>query len=196
MRSSWGYVLRVMLWMITIGLIFAVGACGSQEGLGQSHGGTAAPTEPASPADSVSSPVVTSAPSRADWLPPKAEILAAFAALQDELPGLPVFVPGTLPPSATIEAGEDRTIGLAPARGAVCVSVPGGQVQFLLGVEGDVGDLPGLAVGTVEGAEALQYSVLGGTLVQWSVDGTWYGVFGAQVDADVVVDIALGMKRI
>jgi hypothetical protein len=80
------------------------------------------------------------------------------------------------------------------------------EVQLLLGYgdgwllivenfRGDLGDVTGTEVGWVrEGAAATMYDVNGGTLVQWSDGGRWYGVFGRDVPREDVAKIALRMK--
>ncbi len=72
----------------------------------------------------------------------------------------------------------------------------GGWLVLLENFRGDLGDVEGEQVGTVGDSAALRYEVNGGTLVQWSDGGRWYGVFGRTVAADDVVAISLEMRRV
>jgi hypothetical protein len=57
----------------------------------------------------------------------------------------------------------------------------------------DLGDVRGERVGTIEGHNANLYHVNGGIVVRWSDGGRWYGVFGRDVPASLVIDVALSM---
>ena len=70
----------------------------------------------------------------------------------------------------------------------------GGWLVVVENFRGDLGDVRGERVGMVEGRDAYLYEVGGGLLVQWSSGGRWYGVFGREVPADLVVDLALSMR--
>ena len=70
----------------------------------------------------------------------------------------------------------------------------GGWVAVLENFRGDLGDTSGVEVGVVAGHRAFLYAVNGGSLVQWSDGGRWYGVFGRGVSSQTVVDIALEMQ--
>jgi hypothetical protein len=69
-----------------------------------------------------------------------------------------------------------------------------GWLVVLANYRGDLGDVRGARVGTVEGHNADLYEVNGGVLVQWSDAGRWYGVFGRGVARQTVVDVALSMR--
>lgn len=69
-----------------------------------------------------------------------------------------------------------------------------GWLAVLQNFRGDLGDVRGDQVGTVDGHPAVFYAVDGGALVQWSDGGRWYGVFARGVAADEVVRVALQMQ--
>jgi hypothetical protein len=69
-----------------------------------------------------------------------------------------------------------------------------GWLAILENFRGDLGDVKGIPVGTVEGNPAALYEVNGGELVEWSKQGLWYGVFGRGVARDDMVAVALGMQ--
>lgn len=131
------------------------------------------------------------------WTAPGSEVMDAFLALRDPLGGRPLFVPSTLP-ECTVVASNGSGVDwvAAPAVGEVRVVMEDASLQFLEAVEGDIGDLPHREVGRIQGETAAIYAVLGGVLVQWRCEGAWYGVFGRGLPEDIVVRIALGMKRI
>jgi hypothetical protein len=125
-----------------------------------------------------------------------------------------VFVPSFLPDGATL-APEwlpvvDSThpagySGPAVANPQVAGSGPESEIQVvfqqddgwfvvLQNFRGDLGDVTGTPVATVEGSPARLYQVNGGELVQWSKDGLWYGVFGRGVSRDDLVAVAAGMR--
>jgi hypothetical protein len=69
-----------------------------------------------------------------------------------------------------------------------------GWIVVVENFRGDLGDVTGREVGSVGGHGATLYeNVNGGTLVQWSDGGRWYGVFGRDVPTEEVVSLALGM---
>jgi hypothetical protein len=61
---------------------------------------------------------------------------------------------------------------------------------------GDLGDVRGTPVGNVAGRPATLYEFADGSLVQWSDQGAWYGVFGRGVDAADVLGTALSLMVI
>jgi hypothetical protein len=61
---------------------------------------------------------------------------------------------------------------------------------------GDVGDAQGVAVGEVEGRPASLFELPGGTLVQWSDAGAWYGVFGRGVTVEDLIETAHALHLI
>lgn len=131
-----------------------------------------------------------------EWAAAGPEVIAAFEQVKSQLGGRRVFVPGRLPAGAVVAQGGEAAEWIAlPAAGEVRVIVPGaGVLQFLEGVAGDVGDLPYREAGSVCGCRAAVYELLGGTLVQWSYEGAWYGVYGRGFAEDVVVEVAGGMS--
>ena len=131
-----------------------------------------------------------------EWAAAGPEVIAAFEQVKSQLGGRRVFVPGRLPAGAVVARGDEAAEWIAlPAAGEVRVIVPGaGVLQFLEGVAGDVGDLPYRDAGSVCGCRAAVYELLGGTLVQWSYEGAWYGVYGRGFAEEVVVEVAGGMS--
>jgi hypothetical protein len=69
-----------------------------------------------------------------------------------------------------------------------------GWLVILENFRGDLGDVSGDSVGVVAGRSATLYEVNGGSLVQWSDGGRWYGVFGRGVSADQVIETALELE--
>jgi hypothetical protein len=96
----------------------------------------------------------------------------------------------TIPnPRVTGEVQDNKEVQLV-------LSAGGGWLAFLENFRGDLGDVAGDPVGEVAGHPAILYSVNGGTLVQWSDRGAWYGVFGRGLRSAEVVRIALAMTLI
>lgn len=71
-----------------------------------------------------------------------------------------------------------------------------GWLLVFQNMRGDLGDVRGRSVGTIENHEATLYEVNGGKLVQWSDSGRWYGVFARGVPEDRLVDIALTARLV
>lgn len=71
-----------------------------------------------------------------------------------------------------------------------------GWLVILENFRGDLGEVTGAQVGEVAGHSADLYEVNGGTLVQWSDCGSWYGVFGRGVPATEVVQLALSARLV
>jgi hypothetical protein len=76
------------------------------------------------------------------------------------------------------------------------LSHPDGWLVVVENFRGDLGDVSGERVGSVDGNVATLYTVNGGLLVQWSVGGRWYGVFGRGVSKEYIVQIALEMRPV
>jgi hypothetical protein len=72
----------------------------------------------------------------------------------------------------------------------------GGWAMILENFRGDLGDMRGDPVGKVAGRTATLYGVNGGTLVQWSDGGRWYGVFCRGVPSEDVVAMSLKMRPV
>ena len=75
---------------------------------------------------------------------------------------------------AQADSGEPnpRVTGMdSSAEVRVLLEVPGGWVEILEGVRGDLGELPNEVAGDVAGHPARSYRLMGGYLVQWSDDG-------------------------
>ena len=71
-----------------------------------------------------------------------------------------------------------------------------GWIVVFENFRGDLGENAGKRVGTVGGKEAILCNTNGGTLVQWSNGGRWFGVFGRGIGQQVVVEIALAAQLI
>ncbi|OFW61312.1 MAG: hypothetical protein A2133_02545 [Actinobacteria bacterium RBG_16_64_13] len=76
------------------------------------------------------------------------------------------------------------------------IDLQGGWLAILENFRGDLGDTSGVEVGTVAGHRAYLYAVNGGSLIQWSDGGRWYGVFGRDLPTQTVVDVALEMQLV
>ena len=71
-----------------------------------------------------------------------------------------------------------------------------GWLMVVENFRGDLGDVGGRPVGQVGGHTARLYVLDGGSLVQWSDEGAWYGVFGRGVAPSDVIRVALGTTLI
>jgi hypothetical protein len=164
--------------------------------------------------------VATDAPSTtstATPLEPEASIAQVFAQIAEVMAPAPTYEMTEIPSRTAVAATWWPVLFMAAPtdyEGAV-VSNPriGGEgpgeqeVQLVLGMgggwlvilenfRGDLGDVSGLPVGQVAGRDATLYELNGGSLVQWSDQGAWYGVFGRGLPTTDIVRIALSMKRI
>ena len=70
------------------------------------------------------------------------------------------------------------------------MTLRGAWLLLLEDFRGDLGDVTGRPVGEVAGHLAFLYAVNDGTLVQWSDEGRWYGLFSRNMPADEVVNLA------
>lgn len=84
--------------------------------------------------------------------------------------------------------------GSSDGEAQVVLDCRAGTLVVLENFRGDLGDVRGAEVGAIESHTAMLYEVNGGSLVQWSDAGRWYGVFGRSVTKDELVAIALQMK--
>jgi hypothetical protein len=92
-------------------------------------------------------------------------------------------------------AANPRIVGSGPdVEIEVVLEVGEGWLAVLENFRGDLGDVSGSPVGTVAGNPATVFDINGGHLVQWSLDGLWYGVFGRGVSRDAMIAVALGMQ--
>lgn len=194
----------VMVLVATGGAILAVG-CGGVQDRDVAHVSTSSANVTFAPNATVTIPddYVAAAPSESEhtedvaWTEPSSEILSAFNALRTVVGQKPLFIPTTLPESTVVNNNGSAVDWVsAPAIGEVRVLTGDGFLQFLEVVEGDLGDLPGREVGRIQDEVAVAYRLMGGILVQWRCAGAWYGVYGKGLPEDVVIKIALGMKRI
>ncbi len=103
-------------------------------------------------------------------------------------------VEGSPSRSASSEANP-RVIGEGgpEPEGQLVLTYGDGWLVVLENVRGDLGDVSGQPVGSIEGAQATLYEVNGGSLVQWGYEGRWYGLFGRNVPEDLVTSLALDM---
>jgi hypothetical protein len=145
------------------------------------------------------------------------EVANLFIQLSRELAPLPVYGLVQLPPQASIP-GEwwpilqidspavydgpqiaNPQVSNSPAgsqEAQVLLRMNEGWLMIIENFRGDLGDVRGISAGEVGGRPATMYELPGGTLVQWSHGGAWYGVFGRGVEADVVVTIAQALRII
>jgi hypothetical protein len=146
---------------------------------------------------------------------PRATVAGVFADLAQSLRPLVVFAPSDVPESARVAADWLPVIAspypasatqprkanpLVVGEGAdaevqVVLEVGSGWMVVIENFHGDLGDVTGKDVGKVDGIPATLFEVNGGELVQWSLDGKWYGVFGRGVSEDAILALALGMVQ-
>jgi hypothetical protein len=140
-----------------------------------------------------------------------------FAEVSAQLDPIPVYAPTYLPPGAApadkwwpvtevTSPSEysgppmdnpriDSADGVAVSA-QIVTRIDTGWVVFLENFRGDLGDVKGNELASVQGHRAMGYSLQRGFLVQWSDGGRWYGVFGRDVDQALVERIAAGMVRV
>lgn len=140
-----------------------------------------------------------------------------FAELARELAPLPVYGLAEMPPGGSIPTEWWPATSIDSPSGYDGPTVPNPRVsdsppgakeaQFLLQLpqgwlmivenfRGDVGDAQGVSAGEVEGRPASLFELPGGTLVQWSDAGAWYGVYGRGVTAEEVIETAQALHLI
>jgi hypothetical protein len=101
----------------------------------------------------------------------------------------PAEYEGPLVANPRVSAGPDGAV-----EAQVVLQRGNGWLVILENFRGDLGEVTGAAVGEIAGHSAHLYEVNGGTLVQWSDGGSWYGVFGRGVPATEVVQLALSVR--
>jgi hypothetical protein len=140
-----------------------------------------------------------------------------FAELARELAPLPVYGLAELPPGGSIPAewwpavsidspsscdgstGPNPWVSESPPgakEAQVLLRLREGWLMIVENFRGDVGDAQGVAVGEVEGRPASLFELPGGTLIQWSDKGAWYGVFGRGVTVEDVIETAHALHLI
>jgi len=141
------------------------------------------------------------------------EVAPVFEDLAGSMAGVPLFAVQSLPEGVKVAEiwwpvveGPDGVVGertdVNPrivggggdeAEGQILLSSGSGWLVILENFRGDLGDVTGQLVGSVSGQLAFLYPVNGGWLVQWAFEGRWYGVFGRDVSAETVRELALDM---
>ena len=175
---------------------------------------TPAATSPVTAESDSSRPAVSAARVPAsEWVPAPDDIAGVLGDAAGDAAGLQLYVPGEVPlgtrvadywsdvlavqtPSASATTvSNPRVNGTgATAEVTLVLEVSGGRLAFVQNVHGDLGDLPGRPVGTVEGHLATAYRMLGADVVQWEDAGHWYAVMGTGVAASDVERFALSMR--
>jgi hypothetical protein len=143
-------------------------------------------------------------------------IAQVFAQIADVMAPAPTYGMAELPSGITIAAtwwpvplmaaptdyegpvvSNPRITGEGPGEQEVqlVLAMGGGWLVILENFRGDLGDVSGRPVGQVAGRDATLYELNGGSLVQWSDQGAWYGVFGRGLPTTAIVRIALSMTR-
>jgi hypothetical protein len=164
--------------------------------------------------------VVTDAPSATSTaapLEPEISITEAFAQIAEVTAPAPTYGIAEIPSKMAVAAtwwpvlfmaaptdyegplvSNPRITGEGPGELEVqlVLAMGGGWLVILQNFRGDLGDVSGLPVGQVAGCDATLYELNGGSLVQWSDQGAWYGVFGRGLPTADIVRIALGMTRV
>ena len=158
-----------------------------------------------------------SGPQGEAWGSPSPEVSAAFAELIQQVPGLVLYMPTVLPSGTTlpsswwpVSTGKSVTTWTGPRRpnplilgeGAdaevrVVLQVGAGDrwLEILQRIKGDLGDISGEPAGTVAGRPATAYRYHGGDLIQWSDEGAWFAVYGANLGKGEALRAAQGMRR-
>lgn len=146
-------------------------------------------------------------------IPDPADTVQLFADLAAEVAPLAIYAPTALPEGAMLADswapvidstdpgsydGPSRrnpyVVGSgSEAEAQVVYRVGEGWLVFIENFRGDLGDVTGEGVGSVDDKPATLFSVNGGELVQWSYNACWYGVFGRGVSRAVILAAALGM---
>ena len=129
--------------------------------------------------------------------------LAVFAptGLPDGAELAPRWLPvleSKVPEVSSVQGANPLIVGSgADAEVQVIYQVGAGSAWLVVmeNFHGDLGDVSGEDVGKVDGIPARIYEVNGGELVQWSLDGKWYGVFGRGVSRGVILATALEMVQ-
>ncbi len=134
--------------------------------------------------------------SSTEWAAPSPSILAAFERAAVTV-GSPVYVPGELPVGMRLLSGGESALPLESmsAESVVSLALEEGRLDVLQGVQGDLGDVQGVACGTIEGRPAKMFDLLGGHLVQWERDGSWCAVYGLDIPTETLLRVALSMER-
>jgi hypothetical protein len=104
-----------------------------------------------------------------------------------------LVTPGTTATSAGASnpriSGSDST-----AEVGLVLEVGSGWVSFVQNVHGDLGDLPGRPIGSIDGHLATAYRMLGADVVQWEDAGHWYALMGTGLAGSDIERIALSMR--
>jgi hypothetical protein len=183
---------------------------------------TTTPSEPDAPGTSAPVPSTSATDASPDAtvetivLDPPVSKEDVFARIAEAVKPLPIFAPTSVPDGAELAPRWLPVLeSKAPVPGSVSRANPfivgtgadaevqvvyqvGAASAWLVVIEnfhGDLGDVSGTDAGKVDGIPARLYEVNGGELVQWSLDGRWYGVFGRGVSKDVILAAALGMVQ-
>jgi len=97
-------------------------------------------------------------------------------------------------PPALEAAPNPRLIdGPQEPQAEIMVDTPRGPLLFLENFRGDLGDVSGDDIGTINGHPAVIFGLAGGWLVQWSDEGRWYCVYGSGMSKEDVAGVALEM---
>jgi len=143
--------------------------------------------------------------------------LPIFAELARELAPVPVYGFRELPQGSTlaehwwpiveVESEEDyagpletnpavRGLGGTEPEAQILFNFGQGSLAVLENFRGDLGDVRGALVGSVEQHPASLYEIGDAILVQWSDAGRWYGLFGRGVPQEQLKTLALAMQTV
>jgi hypothetical protein len=207
-KSHWKQIAGTLCIFMTVGLAAVCQACGTSaaEIVPDDTGGAtsvSAPVPAAGTDESSPTTVATLVSQASDHV---------FVELARLVAPMPVYGWDELPAGLTVAAewwpvvdldSPDEYEGTAYANPRVSASGQAepeaqlvldygdGWLVVLENVRGDLGDVTGAEVGTVNGNAAALYEFNSGSLVQWSDHGRWYGVFARGVPLDEVVEMAL-----
>jgi hypothetical protein len=189
--------------------VLATAGCGTAADLSTA---TTAPAATAATTQTTATPLTTVSEGS-----PATTFGAIFEAMAQAMAPLPVYGLAELPAEAVLPPDWWPVIELndpaeyegesLPNPRIMGEGSPEPQAQLVLKIQdgwlllyenlrGDLGDVAGDPVGTVAGHQASLYDVNGGSLVQWSDGGRWYGVFGRGVAVERLTGIALSAYRL
>lgn len=207
-------------WRGAAAIVFAVVVCGSAAFFANGCGG--APTRVEVSVHEQSRPTTTfpieaaASPSTSTHSVPSPD--SVYLVLAKELAPILVYAPTYLPAGATLaeswwpvlqvanqgdyegptaenprvdSADEGRSVSAE-----VLYEVGDGWLVMLENFRGDLGDVAGQVVGNIEGRQVRTYVYDGCVVAQWSEDGSWYAVFGRNVEAAEVTKVALSSAKV
>lgn len=212
-RRPWPYALLVVAAAVTVARLLT--GCGDSSAAPEAVASTTVASIPPTSASptTLHPPVAATPRPSTEWVSTPEEITQALREASLVTTGLRLYAPAQVPsgtrvaprwtdalaapgtPSTVTAASNPRISGSgATAEVGLVFEVGNGRVSFIQNVHGDLGDLPGRPVGSIEGHLATAYRMLGANVVQWEDEGHWYAVMGTGLAGSDVERIALSMR--